>query len=46
MKPERFRSIDRKKMLISRVLCLVILARYEPFRDFGSVNYDDQLSVT
>ena len=46
MKPDRFRTIDRKELLISLVLCLLVLARYEPVRDYGFVNFDDPLYVT
>ena len=46
MKPARFRTIDRKELLISLVLCLLVLACYGTVRDYGFVNYDDPLYVT
>jgi protein O-mannosyl-transferase len=46
MKPDRFGSIDRREMLISLVLCLLVFAPYWPVGDYGFINYDDTIYVT
>jgi len=46
VKPDRFRSIDRKEQIISLISFFLTLVRDWPVRDFGFVNYDDPLYVT
>lgn len=46
MKPDRFRFVDRKGVLISGVLCLLVFAAYWPAGDYEFINYDDTLYVT
>lgn len=38
--------MDRKELLISLVICLLVFALYWPVSDYGFINYDDPIYVT
>lgn len=39
------RQNDREGLLVSLTQCVLVLARYEPVRDYGFVNFNDPLYV-